>query len=386
MNGYVVLFLLCIQMRSTQMCSGEHTAKESIYSHESINGIEVYENYAAFRLVPYTNLTAKLSFRKHEALPIMAYFDWVIYGHGNNFRFNNSQNVVPQTILCVSTLLVKRPEKTIAYFRDVPVLTNKSEIRSLVLAGADIRLSKVLPIVQNLLSSSKFSHIWYEAKDIDIPGVYTIPMGFRPYYFVEAGFQNVANAILRSAVPGVKKYLVCAAWGRFSPYLDDRLAARQSLVEFVNSSSWVYRSRWSPFMYWRELLKYKFSLSPEGNGVQSPKLFESMLVQTIPVSNRNPAAVDLQKMGFPIVIVDSWNEVTQEFLNKKYDEMEPLISWDKIRHMISIAGVMNLITLNTRPKEWLPAKKNRTAVDRISELQIMLIRKQLQSQQREIKF
>ena len=56
-------------------------------------------------------------------------------------------------------------------------------------------------------------------------------------------------------------------------------------------------------MRWAELSKYRFMLSPAGNGVQSSKTLEALLVLTIPIVTRSPAHKDLVRLGFPIVVV-----------------------------------------------------------------------------------
>ena len=79
-------------------------------------------------------------------------------------------------------------------------------------------------------------------------------------------------------------------------------------------------------------------------GVQSPKLFECMLLRTIPITNRHPAAQDLQKLGLPIVVVDSWEVVSKDFLVKTYADMAmDDTKWEEVRRKITVDGIMKLI-------------------------------------------
>lgn len=318
-------------------------ATSRLVNHSNIKGIEVFHTYAAFRIIPITSLSSQI-FKDKEIIPIMTRFDWVIYGYGLWYCINNSQTSTPQTILYRPYLFtLPNVSKALSYFETIPMLKNDTEVRSIVFAGSDTRLSQVWPIVQILSESGKFSHIWFEAKDLAIPNVRTIPMGLTPYYLIEAKFEIVARAIAKSESTS-KQHLVCAAWGRYSPFLDEKLSARQKLAEFVSKSQWISRARWTPTEYWQHLPLYSFSLTPEGMGVQSPKLFECLLVRTIPVTNRHPAAEDLQRLGFPIVIVDSWDEVTYSFLKGKLLSMAVNSSkWEQVRKMITIDGIMDLV-------------------------------------------
>merc|ERR1712060_602235 len=63
-----------------------------------------------------------------------------------------------------------------------------------------------------------------------------------------------------------------------------------------------------PLEWWNEISKYKFLLTPNGCGVQTPKQMEALWVLTIPIVRRGPFAAfdDLVQYGFPMVVVDEW--------------------------------------------------------------------------------
>lgn len=71
--------------------------------------------------------------------------------------------------------------------------------------------------------------------------------------------------------------------------------------------------------YLREMAQHKFVVSPRGNGLDCFRTWEALLMGCYPIvisSSLNPLFKDL-----PVVIVNSWSEVTQEFLEQKYQEM-----------------------------------------------------------------
>ena len=67
-----------------------------------------------------------------------------------------------------------------------------------------------------------------------------------------------------------------------------------------------------------DLASSKFVISPRGNGLDTHRIWEALYVGSFPVvktSSLDPLYADL-----PIVIVQDWTDVTEEFLNQKYLE------------------------------------------------------------------
>jgi len=65
------------------------------------------------------------------------------------------------------------------------------------------------------------------------------------------------------------------------------------------------------------LSTYKFSISPPGRGLDTHRAWESLMVGTIPIMMHTPLD-DLFK-DLPVIFVDDWNDVTEEFLLQKYE-------------------------------------------------------------------
>jgi len=87
----------------------------------------------------------------------------------------------------------------------------------------------------------------------------------------------------------------------------------------------VELARASPAEYWRKLGESRFLLSPLGQGIQSPKVVEALLALTIPIVQRGgfPAYDELVEMGFPIVVVDDWSEITAASVSAWWRDMSP---------------------------------------------------------------
>lgn len=72
--------------------------------------------------------------------------------------------------------------------------------------------------------------------------------------------------------------------------------------------------------YLSDLAQAKFVLSPRGNGLDCHRTWESLLMGAIPIvrtSTLDPMFEDL-----PVLVIQDWSEINEEFLNKKYAEMQ----------------------------------------------------------------
>jgi hypothetical protein len=70
--------------------------------------------------------------------------------------------------------------------------------------------------------------------------------------------------------------------------------------------------------YLHDLASSKFVASPRGNGLDTHRLWESLYLGAYPIVKST--SLDSLYDDLPVVIVDNWNLVTEEFLEKKYEE------------------------------------------------------------------
>lgn len=78
--------------------------------------------------------------------------------------------------------------------------------------------------------------------------------------------------------------------------------------------------------YFCTLPKYKFVISPEGNGIDCHRHYEALMAGCIPIIERNNHIVE--KYGnCPILWTDDYSEITSDYLTEKYEEILHKI-WD----------------------------------------------------------
>ena len=71
--------------------------------------------------------------------------------------------------------------------------------------------------------------------------------------------------------------------------------------------------------YIDNIYSHKFMICPEGSGLDCHRNWECIYLDTIPVMKRNINTTFYDDL--PICFVESWSQVTEEFLNKEYDRI-----------------------------------------------------------------
>jgi len=72
--------------------------------------------------------------------------------------------------------------------------------------------------------------------------------------------------------------------------------------------------------YFYTLPSYKFMISPEGNGIDSHRIYESLIAGTIPIVEDN-ILIRQKYKNMPVLYTKDYTEITEFYLLKKYNEM-----------------------------------------------------------------
>jgi len=256
-------------------------------------------------------------------------FDWVIWYPMAN-EFSRTAIEQPRSILCLTT-----PE-SVGFLLQKANFSSKPHI---VFAGEDTNLSACVQYIEQI--ADRFSKIYFEAKDIESERIRSFSMGFISYYLRDARPDNIYRAIERSDSEAKSK-LALAAWGQRWKFLDDRIEDRWLLDQALESHPFLERTFVAFDGYWQELADYEFIVAPRGNGVQAPKLAEAWMVRTVPICTSNPTFRDLQALGYPMVLIDDWSELTAENF-ETWRKTREAVDWDNIRFMCTNAYLQNLL-------------------------------------------
>lgn len=237
-----------------------------------------------------------------------------------------------------------------------------------------------------------FSLILYEVKDIPLEGVRLAPIGLSWGYMLflfddwlahrtdpRRGLADLAKSVRANLTDKTRGVL--ASWGKRAGWLDDpetighvrHFAARGLLYPASNSSlqavaaAWESRrrlrfwaattaardagvevQRFNSARWWAELPKYRFLLSPLGSGIQTAKVVEALLVLTVPIVQHMNFTTfyELAGLGFPIVVVTGWVEVTRQNTERWWRALAPRLESFR-RNCLSNEGYWRMYTSPT---------------------------------------
>ena len=108
--------------------------------------------------------------------------------------------------------------------------------------------------------------------------------------------------------------------------------------------------------YFREIGKYKFIISPEGNGLDCHRHYEALMFGCIPIVERN-SHIEEKYAGCPILWTTDYSEITIPFLEKIYEEMLDKL-YDFSRLMFSYYSPELQEQIKENSEFWKPKTKS----------------------------
>ncbi len=96
---------------------------------------------------------------------------------------------------------------------------------------------------------------------------------------------------------------------------------RAEVVDYFADKDYCFKvTNRLPFLeYMQQMSEFKFSLSPRGYGPDTYRTWEALLVGSIPIVHTSQ--LDSLYADLPILIIDRWDTITEEYLERKYAEI-----------------------------------------------------------------
>jgi len=171
-----------------------------------------------------------------------------------------------------------------------------------------------------------------------------IPIGLEdPKYFPYLKKMKTIDKVMKANIP-VTKLLYCNVNPLTNVY--QRTNAINAVTK-INSDDVTIKNVGNGVdfnSYIINIASHKFVICPDGNGCDSHRIWETLYMRNIPIVIRHTFLEEFAKY-LPILIVDNWNEITEEFLNEQYEifskrtynyDLLNFSYWeDKLNHTIS---------------------------------------------------
>jgi len=106
---------------------------------------------------------------------------------------------------------------------------------------------------------------------------------------------------------------------------------RQEVLDQLKNNKLIdfWKNKQNKETTWKLHDNYSFELCPEGNGLDTHRFYEALLLNTIPIVKRN--SLESMYIKFPCVIVDDWNEITEKNCIKWKNELKDRIHNEKYK-------------------------------------------------------
>lgn len=162
---------------------------------------------------------------------------------------------------------------------------------------------------------------WF-GQNADDPRIRQIPIGIANRVFDHGNIERL-TAIRELKLP--KEHLL---------YMNFRVETcpqhrKKALDAFIDKPFCVFEPPGDTTTYLINLKKSKFVISPRGNGYDCHRTWEALALGCYPICITSP--LDPLFEDLPVVIVNDWSEVTEAFLNQKYEEFQSKsFNWAKV--------------------------------------------------------
>lgn len=263
-------------------------------------------------------------------------FDWFVAGQAT--RIDPSR--LPKSVFCHN----RQVEETLTALKRWFTPPESTAGRAFIIGGQDFPQQAQLG--GHTLEELRlyFELVRHEQKNIVHSIVQPSPCGLTERYY--RGFEAEMFASINNASIYNKKNLGFAAYGYFFANLNVK-HYRLKLKEWLRTTTVIQKKNVPRREWYHELSRSKFFIAPLGNGVQTPKVVEALLVLTIPIVEAVPVYVALRDDGWPILVVKTWQDITVDLLEKTWVELSPRL--ERFRHFVLLNdGFFNYMT---RPPE-----------------------------------
>lgn len=226
------------------------------------------------------------------------------YISGDTFRsqsdhiLDDTSKIYPSKVKSGDTLFVKTDYINEFIDNCLPALPDNLK---LITHNSDINIEKSL-ITDKLKNKS----IYWFAQNLQIDlntsqYLHPLPIGFENRNWLKNGKLSILKKV---KTPEQKiNGMLCA-------FNTSTNKERIDILHNLDQNNYVrYLRRAKHKDYMKTLSQYKLSICPEGNGADTHRIWESLLVETLPVVKKSNFTENLSSVGIPLYIINNWKEL-----------------------------------------------------------------------------
>ena len=187
---------------------------------------------------------------------------------------------------------------------------------------------------KNFLNNKNIKKVYAENWKDDIhPKLTIIPIGFESTA-IKNNNEKIMIEISKNQKKIKEKPLKILNNTHFLLHLEPKSGSynqRQEVIDKLKNNKLVdfWNKKRTKEETWKQHNNYSFEICAEGNGLDTHRFYEALLLNTIPIVKRN--SLESMYLKFPCVILDDWNKITEENCIKWKTELQDRIESEKYK-------------------------------------------------------
>jgi len=274
--------------------------------------IEWYKSSLIFKLsqLGYALNCNLLFTNRLEKIDIQKSFELIKYLKDGDKIFIDIGSLKPIEIIINIIIAIKSLNiKLIFYLQDEPFIPHNI-------------INIILPFAYHIYSNNNnFSH----------PLVHCMPIGIRDCGIIAKTMHNnfYHNYLFNEGLKTVSKKHLCLIGGIANINHPDRLV----IYNFFKDKSFIYdisklnfpynmTSNYGTipvYKYYEYINQSNYVIAPYGGGVDTHRFFECIYLKSIPIVRKTNTVFDKLYDIFPCLVVNEWNDITEELLNSNLE-------------------------------------------------------------------
>ena len=216
-------------------------------------------------------------------------------------------------------------------WRNINRNINLNDVSILITGHSDYPITAV---ELDILNNPNLKYFFCQNKDIRHNKLFSLPIGIGNADEPNSiSHKIVGNTDVIYEISRTPKFFKNLVYLNITP--ENYPSERIEILNLYKDKNWVtYEQPIVTVQGHRNFLKniyeHKFVFAPRGAGIDTHRLWESLYLRTIPIVKKCIGMEDFYDL--PILFVDNWENLNEEYLNEKYDEiMSKEYNLDKLK-------------------------------------------------------
>jgi hypothetical protein len=174
-------------------------------------------------------------------------------------------------------------------------------------------------------------HMYLQNNIYDNPLIHTMPIGIRDGEEICPNHKHFTHKYLidESKIEREKEYLCLLCFSSENNpdrYLCEKYLENKNFILNLNNKAFekqpsIHCGKVPVWINYEYTHKSYYVLSPFGCGVDCHRFYEALYLDSIPIVKKTNTAFDKLYNIFPCLVINEWNEITQELLENNKDKL-----------------------------------------------------------------